>query len=349
MPEVLRNSSRNLILLRAGDASLHGTWLGDSIAQRQWDMHISYFGSKGGPQPCDEAISVSHDFQKNKWPGLAAALESNQFSLDDYDYVALPDDDLISTVDDWNRAFQIAREYDLGACQLSLDQASFVGFLWTVKRPFLKLRYTSTIEFMAPVVRTDVLRKIIPYLTAENNVWAMDHIVTHLLGDVPRSMAVLDAATVLHTRAFFTGPLYDHVREAGLTPEQARSAFLEEHGIEQKPSIGYGAITKDGRAIERSGLAEALILYSRFVNWYRRGKGHLRIATAENGAVAVLRRFGFAPSLSVDYATVSRRQPGSVSRWIPQRLRTMLKRTQNVEPSTHRNRIKADSSRQSIG
>lgn len=334
MSKVLRNASRNLILLRAGDASLHGTWLGDSIAQRQWDMHISYFGSKGAPQPFDEAMSVSHDFQKNKWPGLAAALESNQFSLDDYDYVALPDDDLITTVHDWNRAFQIAREYDLGACQLSLDQESFVGHLQTVKRPFLKLRYTSTIEFMAPVIRTDVLRKIIPYLTAENNVWAMDPVVTHLLGDVPQSMAVLDAATVLHTRAFSTGPLYDHLRDVGLTPEQAHAAFLKEHRIADKPRVSYSAITKGGRTIAQSRMAEALIVYSRLINWYRSGKGHLRIATAENGKVMVLRRFGFAPTLPVDYDAVARRRPKSVARWIPRRLRTMLKRQNSATPRT---------------
>ena len=332
MSEVLRNASRNLILLRAGDASLHGTWLGDSIAQRQWDMHISYFGSKGSPQPCDSAISVSHDFQKNKWPGLAAALASNQFSLDDYDYIALPDDDLISSVHDWNRAFQIAREYDLGACQLSLDPESFVGYLETVKRPFLKLRYASTIEFMAPVVRTDVLRKMIPYLTAENNVWAMDAVGTHILGDVPRSMAVLDAATVLHTRAFSTGPLYDHLKEAGITPEQAFKAFLEEHKIKEPPRICYAAVTKAGRVIERSQIAEILIFYSRIINWYRSAKGHLRIATAVDGNVVVLRRFGFAPSLPVDYALVARRLPGSIARWVPQRLRTMLKRRQGAEP-----------------
>ena len=91
-------------------------------------------------------------------------------------------------------------------------------------------------------------------------------------------MAVLDAATVLHTRAFSTGPLYDHLRDVGLTPEQAHAAFLKEHRIADKPRVSYSAITKGGRTIAQSRMAEALIVYSRLINWYRSGKGHLRIA-----------------------------------------------------------------------
>lgn len=314
----IRNGSRNLILLRAGDASLHGTWLGRSREDRQWDMHISYFGSKANPSPFDEGMSASHDHQNNKWPGVAAALDSGQFSLDDYDYVALPDDDLISTVEDWNRAFQLAREYDLSACQLSLDHASFVGELETARRPFLKLRFMSWVEFMAPIVRVDLLKQLIPYLTIENNVWAVDLVAQDLVGHKPRAMAILDAARVLHTRAFTTGPLYDHLREAGVAPEQAREAFLEQHGMTLKPRVTYSAVTAAGREIKRPPVGKSSLLYSRFLNWYRSGKGHVRLAAAENGEVILLRKFRFAPALPVDYGKVARFRPKTNASWMPQ-------------------------------
>ena len=322
----VRNGSRNLILLRAGDASLHGTWLGRSPGDRQWDMHISYFGSKANPSPFDEGMSASHDHQKNKWPGIAAALNSGQFSLDDYDYVALPDDDLISTVKDWNRAFQLAREYNLSACQLSLDHASFVGYLETAHRPFLKLRFMSWVEFMAPIVRVDLLKQLIPYLTVDNNVWAVDLVAQDLVGHEPRAMAVLDAARVLHTRAFRTGPLYDHLHEAGVTPEQALEAFLEQHGMTPKPRITYSAVTSAGREIKRPPFEKSSLLYYRFLNWYRTGKGHIRLATAENGEVIVLRKFRFAPALLVDYGRVARFRPNFKANWTPQSLIRALRR-----------------------
>jgi hypothetical protein len=35
---------RNLVLLRAGDTSLHSHWMGASGEERNWDLVLNYFG-----------------------------------------------------------------------------------------------------------------------------------------------------------------------------------------------------------------------------------------------------------------------------------------------------------------
>jgi hypothetical protein len=42
-----------------------------------------------------------------KFDGIAACVAQAPFDLDAYDYVAVPDDDIICTRDDWNDAFDL--------------------------------------------------------------------------------------------------------------------------------------------------------------------------------------------------------------------------------------------------
>lgn len=307
---VVRGGSRNLIIVRSGDASLHGSWLGNTPDDRNFDMHVSYFGKRGTPMPLDEHMSVSYDYQNNKWPGLAAAVQSGAFSLDDYDYVALPDDDIVASAQLWNRGFELVREYGLAGCQLSLDHDSFFGWIDTLHRPGLKLRYVSAIEFMVPIISVELFKKMLPYFPMENNVWAMDAIAYNIQKDSPRSLAVLDAVKILHTRAFWTGPLYDHLRDMQRAPERALLMFLRDNKLAPAQRAYFGAIDAQGREVAVDSPRQITVLYAKMVNFYRRWRGHLRIATAENGEVMLLRRFRGVPKLRVDRAKVEQLRPG---------------------------------------
>jgi hypothetical protein len=290
---------RNLVILRAGDASLHATWL-PPASKRNWDLHISYFGSKDAPTPLDkEGVTWSRDTDNNKWNGIARALGRKMFSLDDYDYVAVPDDDLIGSPDTWNAAFDLARRHHLGACQLSLHHASFFGYLDTLKRPFLELRFAPVVELMAGIIRVDVFKKIIPYLSLEDNLWAMDHVVAGLLREQPRSMAILDAVSVLHTRAFWTGPLYNSSRASGRSLHQIEADFLSRHGLERVERRNFGGLTRSGRYLKRLWWTAPLLVPARLLRKYRHLRGLLRIAHAEDGRVYLLRRIAGVPGLEV--------------------------------------------------
>src|SRR5262249_51976142 len=148
-PQKPHPGRRNLMLLRAGDGSLHTTFFMGSSAPRSWDLHISYYGSSAPPPVADEDFTWSADGGRTTFNGLAACLEKAPSLLDGYDFVALPDDDLICSRDDWNAGFAMAREYNLPACQLSLHPRSHYGMDYTLQREGLKLRWVTMVEPMA--------------------------------------------------------------------------------------------------------------------------------------------------------------------------------------------------------
>jgi len=288
---------RNLVILRAGDASLHGTWLPPG-GKRNWDLHISYFGSNEAPTPLDkDGVTWSRDADNNKWNGIGRALGRQMFSLDAYDYVALPDDDLIGSPDTWNAAFDLARRHHLGAYQLSLHHASFFGYLDTLKQPFLELRYVPVVELMAGIIRVDVFKKM-PYRSLEDNLWAMDYVVARLLKEQPKSMAILDAVSVLHARDFWTGPLYNSSRASGRSLHQIEADFLSRHGFKRVERRNLGGLTRGGRLIKRLWWTLFLIP-ARVLRKYRYLRGLRKIAHAEEGRVYLLRRFASVPGLEV--------------------------------------------------
>jgi len=50
-----RVPSRNMIVVRSGDESLHPFWL-RGAAERHWDLHVSYFGSRAAPEGAEAGV-----------------------------------------------------------------------------------------------------------------------------------------------------------------------------------------------------------------------------------------------------------------------------------------------------
>ena len=94
------NLRRCLVVLRAGDQSLHPAWL-DARDQprRLWDLHLSYFGPSDDPFP-DRPADVTLSREPGpKLIGLADCFDnpSTRFPrpLESYDWIWLPDDDML--------------------------------------------------------------------------------------------------------------------------------------------------------------------------------------------------------------------------------------------------------------
>jgi len=296
-----KGRNRNLIILRAGDGSLHGSWLNPASGPRNWDLHISYYGTRGVPVPLGGPNTTwSQDNDTSKWAGIATALSRGMFSLDDYEYIALLDDDIITTTRALNRAFDLAREHNLAACQMSLYQDSFYEFLCWLRHPFLTLHYTSHIELMAPILRVDIMKRVEPYFALPNNLWAMDHIVGNVAGERPRSIAVLDEVSILHTRAYRSGEIYKVF--SGTDPKDAERRFLEEHGFSRLERTIQGGLTRGRRFINFLWWTKIAFLRARFIRRIRSLNPALsRIASASDGRVTVMRRMEGTSGLPIDY------------------------------------------------
>jgi hypothetical protein len=272
-----RGERRNLILLRAGDASLHGSFFKRSETTRTWDLHVSYYGAAGAPATVDgETFSWSNDQGSSKFNGIAACIKKAPHLLELYDYIAIPDDDLLFTKGDWDAAFQLARQYDLVACQPSLNPLSFYSHDITLRRRRLRLRWVSLIEAMAPIIRADVFKQLMPILALPDNVWAVDHVLAEIVSR-PKAFAVLDEVSVLHTRAVASGPSYDAIRAARRTPQDVFQEFMQRHGFTRHEFRLLGAVDRSGKVVGNLRSIERTRIWPSLLQEYRRASRFTRI------------------------------------------------------------------------
>lgn len=241
----------NLILTRGGDDSLHPTWLAHAGADRSWDLHISYFGTQDAPALAGtDGVTFTRDDARYKWGGMRVCLDKRPFDLSAYRYIAFPDDDIVVTSDGWNRAFALMERYDLSAAQLALHPHSYYTINMTLQRPGARLRYTNYVECMVPLTRTDVFAHASQYFADPQSSWGIDYVIGHHVKDKPKSIAILDAAPALHTRAHGVSAMYKDMTGGGLDYYAQEAAFLARHGLTRTARRTLGALDLAGREID---------------------------------------------------------------------------------------------------
>ena len=90
-----------------------------------------------------------------KWNLAKEYLEKLDYKK--YEYVAFFDDDLITDVQNLNRAFELAKERDLKVFQLSVTNDSDVFYPILRNQPGVKYTKTNFIEVMGPVIHTSLI------------------------------------------------------------------------------------------------------------------------------------------------------------------------------------------------
>ena len=241
---------KNLVIVRAGDSSLHPDWLRGK-AERNWDLVVNYFGAKPPPVPSED---ITYIYGKGpKWPALHELISSNPQLTADYDYIWLPDDDLRTDKTNINRLFEICREYNLEVAQPALTWNSYFGHLTTLQCRKYKVRFTNYVEVMAPCFSAAMLQKSLPLFDSNLSGWGLDFIWTKLAQRPESGIAIVDAVSVCHTRPV-GGPNYKALRDGGISPWDELRSFCRTHGIDEDPAIAtHKAIRRDGRLVSRFG------------------------------------------------------------------------------------------------
>jgi hypothetical protein len=228
-----KNTGRQmLVILRSGDQSLHPEWLkGASPESRTWDLHLSYFGDLADPFP-DRPSDVTLSFEKGtKAVGTVACLEKLNERVAGYDWIWLPDDDLLADLPTLNRFFAIVREHDLDLAQPALGNGSYVSYDITLQRPHMKLRFTTFVEIMAACFSRRALKLCRPYLDATVSSFGPNHLFPRLLGYPERKIAIVDETPVVHTRPVGLGPNISLARQLGYSPEKEYQDFMRAHRL----------------------------------------------------------------------------------------------------------------------
>jgi hypothetical protein len=227
LPRPTRHAPRGLVVLRAGDASLHRDWIADP--ERSFDLFISYYGRTPG-RYADEADHYEHR-PGPKWPAIAALLHERPTLLDDYSVFWFPDDDLAVDTLVIERMFAFFRAYDLSLAQPALTPDSFHTWNTLLQDPACELRYAGFVEVMAPIFSRAALRVCLPTFGESRSGWGLDWVWPTLCRDAGlERLAVIDATPVHHTRPP-GGELYRNHPE--LDPRRDAEQVLAHYGVQE--------------------------------------------------------------------------------------------------------------------
>ncbi len=250
---------RNLVIVRAGDQSLHETWLGPLGTDRSWDLVVSYFGDDPDMHRRNDVIRIDHP--GTKFQGLYALLMSDQVNWRAYDRIWLPDDDLACTTSMIERLFTQFECHQLHLAQPSLSHDSYLSHAITIHNPKLLLRRVNFVEVMAPLFSRALLERTLHTFAESESGWGLDFVWPKFVDSAERDAAILDAVQIRHTRPI-GGPAYTRMKAEGRSPQAELDGLLRKYGITDLAQICWSAIDIHGHELRLNDLEQSLPLLS---------------------------------------------------------------------------------------
>jgi hypothetical protein len=184
------------VLARVGAKSLHGVWT-ERTVERDWDLRLVPFQEL--PPEAGFDCEVGEIVAGPKWSGLRHAL--NEWDgWREYDYVWLPDDDILTRQDTIDRMFDAARGAGLDLFAPALAESSYYAHFITMENRSFYGRRTGFVEIMVPGFSTAALEELLPTLdlSVTGWGWGLDSLWPKLLDY--RNVGIIDGTPVLHTR-----------------------------------------------------------------------------------------------------------------------------------------------------
>lgn len=229
-----------LVVVRAGDASLHPTWL-EGSAHRNWDLLVHSYGAQcpWSDQEGVEVIrAVGSDIQGPKMRAVHSLYTQKRDVFLAYEYICFADDDLAASLDTLNRMFLLCEHYGLELAQPALTRDSHMGnWAITMENTSFLLRYTNFVEVMCPVFSRAFLDLCAPTFNENLSGYGLDMLWSSWVSS-PWKIAILDACTVRHTRPSFSGHLYKMLAEMGVNPDQELIDFIKRwHLVREEDQI----------------------------------------------------------------------------------------------------------------
>ena len=186
------------------------------------------------------------DFKGGKWDGIHSVLAERPDLLDRYDYFWCPDDDIEADRQTIEAMFDLTREHELSIAQPSLTPDSYYSHLSMLNCGSFRLRWTDTIEIMAPCIQVATLRAILPHFANSMSGFGLDSLWTRLAPDNIRKAAIFDTLTMRHTRPVGI-VLASAMERLGRSQQKELQDLQERYGLGALFPICYGAIDRKGR------------------------------------------------------------------------------------------------------
>jgi hypothetical protein len=236
--------ARNLVIVRAGRSSLHGSWL-EHNSERSFDLLVAAYENDVDTRDEHQAAHIL--VPGPKIGGYARIFRRYPELLRSYEFIGLFDDDLIASQQDIEKLFCIGRAHDLDLFQPALSWDSYFSYAATLAQKSYRLRFTNTIEMMCPVFRAAHLARALPlfelgYETGIDLLW------TRLTDNPWFRYAIVDEVVFKHTRAVGTTKAQQGFASDERYDRQAQEV-LDRFGASFRGFVSYAAIDRQGNAV----------------------------------------------------------------------------------------------------
>jgi hypothetical protein len=232
---------KNLIVVRAGDKSLHPQWLDKNL--RNWDLAVSYFGDY--PERYKDQYDHLHVCKGSKWQGLSDFVHTQSDLIAKYEYIWFPDDDLLTTCEVINEFFVICKQLDYSITQPALTRYSHFSWDITLENPATDFRQTDFIEIMAPCFKQKTFDLFKGTFEINTSGWGLEWLWRHiaLKNDVFK-FAIIDKTPIYHTRKVGTAA---HGGAIG-SPKKEFDALMREYQL----TVTQPQVLQSGHLIDLS-------------------------------------------------------------------------------------------------
>ena len=201
------------------------SWFGEN---RQYDILINNWGYVPDfYRDCNPEFYF--EIKEHKFRTLVK-LYSEQFKLlNKYDFVLCPDPDLITNVDDINRLFDVAKQFNLDLCQPSITGYLNHNCLAPVKDRNTLIRHMGLVEPMCPMFSRKAMFTCLWTFNLSYSAWGLDFVWPLLVANETKSnIGVINTVAVEHSRPCVSQHL---VFENGKTPWIEHRETLELFGL----------------------------------------------------------------------------------------------------------------------
>jgi hypothetical protein len=228
---------RNLIIVRAGDRSIHPGWI-DPGSHRDFDLLVSYYGNTADQF---RAGSEHYDAETGpRWPAHARICREQWAILERYEHIAFACDDLEAPQGTWNALFRTCRRYGLDLAQPAIE--GHPTHRITQPQRDCILRYTNFVEIMCPVFCQASLQKLRGTFGESISGWGLDFLWGSLLPYPQFKIAIIDSVRVRHTRPKGGAALKPALAALGVEPGAELERVRIAHGLGNAEPMELGRV-----------------------------------------------------------------------------------------------------------
>lgn len=184
---------RYCVISVVGSDSLHRQWIKDG---KDFDLHLIVYDNSYYEYKKDTAFICSMKGYKLKLVYRYFIQHPNY--LEQYEYIFIPDDDILIDGPNINHLFTLMKKYQLQIAQPALS-CSYSTYPHTLRDKLCILHYTNFIEMMAPCFSREAIKKVLYTFNANDSGWGIEWHWPIIIDSNHKDMAVIDDLIAIHT------------------------------------------------------------------------------------------------------------------------------------------------------